>query len=306
MIESSKEDGGVITDLPINSFRRGKFLKIPILSGFNTNEGAVFCHPHVSTNTDFLTKFITMIPALTQPDLVSLSTLYPDPVTSPTSPYSRVPQGFGRQWARYEAAYAHYAYICPVLQTGHFYSEHWYEETAKGGQGEQEPPVWIYQFAPLSRPELGGAANHGDEAPVVAHDMAAIGAHPGLVKTSAAMHGAWVRFIATGDPNPSSSEASSGTPFWPRFNSPFIGDTDASPGQLRRKGRANADRHGWIMMFGSGNDERLGDQGRRRMGTPANVVRLSETETEKCRYWWERVELSEGMGRRLGGGSARL
>lgn len=179
-----------------------------------------------------------------------------------------------------------------------------------------------YHFAALSRPDFGGKANHVDEAALVAHDMAAIGGFPGLVRTADAMHGAWTRFIATGDPNPahidgqasnegrgpSSSPAhpsSASTPFWPRFNSPLVGDTVLAPGRLRRKGRHEGEDCGRIMMFGLGNDERMGDAGRRTPGVPATVVRMTEAEVEKCRFWWERVELSEGMGRRLGRGAAR-
>ncbi|KUI58762.1 Para-nitrobenzyl esterase [Cytospora mali] len=211
--------------------------------------GTVFTSPQIDTNDDFLARFCTMIPGLDAADLQQLVSLYPDPVANPTSPHARVPPGFGRQWARYEAAYAHYA--------------------------DDPPPVWIYHFAALARPDLGGKANHCDEAAVVAHDMAAIGAFPGLVRTSEAMHGAWTR--------------------------PFVGDTATSPGQLRRKGGAEMEGCGRVMMFGLGNDERLGDAGHRTPGWPATVVRLTEAELERCKFWWERVELSEGMGRRLDG-----
>lgn len=261
-----------------------------------------------------------MLPALTTPDLTRLAALYPDPTTDPSSPYTAVPPGFGPQWARYEAAYAHYAYICPVVQTAHFYSEsfhrHYYsslkpqKEVSVGG-GEEPAPVWVYHFAALSRPELGGKANHGDEAVVVAHDMGAIGRFPGLVRTSAAMHRAWVRFVVAGDPNASLASASSSSQeeenegvYWPRFSSPFIGDTDAAPAQLRRKAASGV--WGQVMMFGEGNDERCGEGGGKSPGIPARAVGLSDHEVEQCRYWWERVELSQGMGRRLGDGKARL
>lgn len=309
-------NGGVIRDLPINRFRRGSHLRIPVLAGFNTNEGTVFASPAVDSGDEFLGKFATMIPGLSGADLSALARLYPDPVTNPSSPYASVPPGFGRQWGRYEAAYSHYAYICPVLQTGHFHSEH--DESGGGGD---DFPVWIYHFAALSRPDFGGKANHVDEAALVAHDMGAIGGFPGLLRTADAMHGAWTRFIATGDPNPahidgegkdspsslsSSHSSSASTPFWPRFNSPLVGDTARAPGRLRRKGR----HEGWedcgrIMMFGLGNDERMGDAGRGTPGVPATVVRMTEGEVEKCRFWWERVELSEGMGRRLGRAAER-
>lgn len=318
VIESDDKNGRLITDLPINTFRQGRYLKIPILTGFNSNEGTVFCSPRVDTNEDFLVKFTTMIPGFQTPDLAALCRVYPDPVTDPTSPYANVPPGFGRQWSRYEAAYAHYAYICPVLQTGHFYSNN-----DQKGQDEKEqdpsssslsPPVWIYHFAALSRPDFGGKSNHVDEAVLVSHDMNAIGQFPGLVATSDAIHGAWVRFIATGNPNPTTTNNNhddgnnnnnsntTTVEVWPRFSSPFLGDTDVSPGQLRRKshhqGGGGSDDDGWgkVMMFGSGNDERMGGGNR---GTPAKVLCLSTKEVDECQFWWERVELSEGLGRRL-------
>lgn len=331
-------EGGLLGDLPISTFRGGDHLRVPVLAGFNTNEGTAFTSPRVETNDDFLAKFVALVPGLNTPDLQRLSSLYPDPATYPSSPYARVPPGFGRQWARYEAAYAHYAYICPVLQTGHFYSGSSSSSSGGGNDGNDgdddnnttPPPVWIYHFAALSRPDLGGKANHVDEAAVVAHDMAAIGGFPGLVRTADAMHGAWTRFIATGDPNPphidgagaeeeeqqqksasstsQSSQPSSltrgggATPFWPRFTSPFVGDTAGSPGRLRRRAGAGAEGCGRVMMFGLGNDERMGGAGRGMPGWPATVVGLTEAEVERCRFWWERVELSEGMGTRLGGG----
>ncbi|KAG6360282.1 hypothetical protein INS49_011339 [Diaporthe citri] len=308
--EGRSSNGGVIPDLPINHFRRGSHLRIPVLAGFNTNEGTVFASPRVDTGDEFLGKFAAMIPGLGGADLAALARLYPDPVTDPSGPYASVPPGFGRQWARYEAAYSHYAYICPVLQTGHFHSDH--DESGGGGD---DYPVWIYHFAALSRPDFGGKANHVDEAALVAHDMAAIGGFPGLVRTSDAMHGAWTRFIATGDPNPahidgeaghySALSSSASTPFWPRFSSPLVGDTALAPGQLRRKGRSEGEECGRVMMFGLGNDERMGGAGRSTPGVPATVVRMTDGEVEKCRFWWERVELSEGTGRRLGRGAAR-
>lgn len=310
VIESDDTNGQLITDLPISSFRRGKYLRIPILTGFNSNEGTVFCSPQVDTNEQFLQKFTTMIPGLSDADLAALMKVYPDPVTQPEqNKYGDVPPGFGRQWARYEAAYAHYAYICPVLQTGHFCSNNSNsngdkrEAAAAAALPSPTPPIWIYNFAALSRPDFGGKANHVDEAVVVSHDMGAIGQFPGLVATSDAMHGAFVRFIVTGNPNPI-SDSNSTSEWWPRFTSPLKGDDKVlSPGQFKR-GVEGGQGQGVVMMFGADNDERMGGTNR---GTPALVRRLSEGEVEECRFWWERVELSEGMGRRLADGRrARL
>lgn len=349
---------GMITDLPIAKFRRGEFLRVPVLTGFNTNEGTVFCSPRVDRDDEVLGRFATMVPGLTDADLAALGRLYPDPVAGEEekekNPYAEVPPGFGRQWSRYEAAYAHYAYICPVLQSGHFYSNAGVDgrhhdnnnhnrsnnnslemsETQEKDDGGSAPPIWVYHFAALSRPDFGGKANHVDEAVVVAHDMRALAPFPGLVRTADAMHGAWVRFVATGDPNPpspspaisqssrpasSSSTTTITTPYWPRFTSPLVGDTTHTrthtPGRLVPRvggdgdGRSSSSRYGRVMLFGAGNDERMGGAGRRDPGTPARVAGLTAHEVDQCRFWWERVELSEGMGRRLssssGGGVAR-
>lgn len=279
-----------IPDLPIARFRRGEFLRVPVLTGFNSNEGAVFCSPRVDRDYEFLGKFATMIPGLEPADLAELGRLYPDPAAG-GSPYAKVPPGFGRQWSRYEAAYAHYAYICPVLQSGHFYSNG-PRAASRQQQREDTPPVWLYHFAALSRPDLGGKANHVDEAALASHDVRALAPFPGLLRTADAMHGAWVRFVATGDPNPRRQGPADNptTEWWPRFTSPLAEEGGAGD-------------HGRVMLFGAGNDERMGGAGRGRQGTPAQVVRLTEGEVEQCRYWWERVELSEGMGRRLGGGA---
>lgn len=295
---SSSSEKPTIGELPIARFRRGEFLRVPVMTGFNTNEGAVFCSPAVGdTEADFLAKFTTMIPGLSTADLSALASVYPDPTTAAgdTGPYAQVPAGFTRQWSRYEAAYGHYAYICPVLQSGHFYSN---GDGSSSSQSSTTPPVWVYHFAALSRPDLGGRSNHVDEAAPATHDLAALAGYPGLLRTSDAMHGAWVRFVATGNPNPKSTSTAAG-PWWPRFTSPLPEGPSSIRLQQHRRHPA-----GQVMLFGAGNDERLGASGTSSEGTPAQVVRLTDDEVEQCRFWWERVELSEGMGTRMSGSAA--
>lgn len=312
VVENDARNGELITDLPIVSFRRGRFLRIPILTGFNTNEGTVFCSPRVDTNDDFVAKFTFMVPGLGHPsDQAALCQVYPDPNTTRRGNqlFGLVPPGFGRQWARYEAAYSHYAYICPVLQTGHFYSS-----SSTAASSAYPAPVWVYHFAALSRPDFGGKANHVDEAVLVSHDMDALAPFPGLVATSDVMHGAFVRFIATGNPNPPSLDVPTTTTtstkeWWPRFTSPLQGDSDMAPRTLSavvagQTTTTTGSPRGEVMVFGADNDERMGGAHR---GTPASVRSLSEDEVEQCRFWWERVELSEGMGKRLAlAGQAKL
>ncbi|KAK4179937.1 Alpha/Beta hydrolase protein [Triangularia setosa] len=274
----------IIPDLPISSWLHNNHLKIPIITGYNTNEGTIFIPPDASTNSEFRSFFKTLIPTLKDSDLDQLEKLYPDPVSHPhTSPYVSVPNGKGAQWNRLDTAYSHYAYICPVLQSAHFM-------TLSG-----VPGVYVYRYAATG---LFGAANHGDEAPVVAHDMGFLGyrnERPGLVKTADEMISFWSGFIASkqGDVNHARGKRVE----WPRFVSPFHKE-----GWWKDMGK------GKVMVFGEGNNERDRDvsEGRREEGTPAKVESLSKLEREACRFWWGRVGLSQGLGKGEGTGKAKL
>ncbi|KAK0740974.1 Alpha/Beta hydrolase protein, partial [Schizothecium vesticola] len=283
----------LIPDLPINSWRRGHHLRIPVLTGYNTNEGTLFIPGAAATNADFRAFFTTLIPGLLPADLDALDALYPDPVTDPRpdqNPYTAVPPGKGRQWARLDAAYAHYAYICPVLQTAHFLS-------TDPRPGPPPAPVYVYRYAAQG---AWRTANHGDEAPVVAHDMALLAGErlAGLTRVADAMHGAWARFAASkaGDPNWHLTTNGTGVE-WPAFASPFPRDQGNETGPGRVEGRVDGTK-GRKMVFGKGNDERAGGGRGGNMGTPAEVEGLSEVEMAACRFWWGRVGLSEGLGGR--------
>lgn len=294
----------LIPDLPINSWRAGRHLRIPVITGYSTNEGTMFIPPEADTNAEFRAFFQILIPTLTPADLDELEALYPDPATAQpgSERYRDVPPGKGRQWARLDAAYSDYAYICPVLQTAHFLS--------RAGVGH----VYVYRYAATA---LWGTANHGDEAPVVAHDMDALGrGRPGLLAIADAMSSRFARFVASkvGSPNPNpdpdpdpdgdhdhgelgvdrnknrnrNSDGGGGGggdgdsalgPAWPAFESPFEGGTGSAK----------------VMVFGEGNNERSGGA---RLGVPASVESLSDLQRRACRFWWDRIVLSEGTGMR--------
>ncbi|KAI8624027.1 alpha/beta-hydrolase [Xylariaceae sp. FL1651] len=266
--------GGVIPDLPVTSWAKGNVLRIPILTGFNTNEGATFVPQGMNSATAVRSLMTSLVPALThnKTALATLDELYPNITTAAgKAMYASAGQStsFGTQFWRLDDAYAHYAYICPVLQTATLAS------TAKAAA-----PVYVYHFA--ARSGTYGAADHGDETPVVTHDMSVIGRYPGLVATADAMAGAWSRFAVTGDPNLSHSGARA--PFtWPPYASPFAAG-------------ASADSAGRVALFGAGNDERMGAKGTRSQGTPAQAVALTERNKAQTRFWWPRVVFSEGYG----------
>jgi len=304
---TSSKTAPIIPDLPIASWRQGKFMQIPVLTGFNTNEGTIFIPARASTNQDFRRFFKTLIPGLGEDDLHELERLYPDPNRDPSSPYKTVPRGHGRQWARLDKAYSHYAYICPVLQSGHYLS------AASGNKdvgGKNSNKVYVYRFA-ATGPR--GCANHGDEAPVVAHDMGFLDRDrmPGLVEVADAMHSAWASFVVNkvGDPNGfvlSTTTAGGKVVEWPEFRTPFeeamsdVGNGSSIQIKTGVGVGSEDDDTGRIMVFGEGNDERRGREGKMSRGTTARVQRMSDLELEACRFWWDRIELSEGFGVRKG------
>ncbi|CAK7203358.1 hypothetical protein SEUCBS139899_006091 [Sporothrix eucalyptigena] len=277
-------DSNIIPRAPLRTWQGGFAPQIPVMTGFNSNEGTIFVpgdQGRADTDAHFRKFFADLVPGLTSEDLGELSRVYPDPVTDPKSPYvmpEPYPPGVtGRQWARIEAAYAHYAYICPVLQTAHYLS------TNASNQGHK---VYLYEFA--AHAMHWNTANHGDNQTCVAHSMAALRGNPGLQAVADIMNSAWVRFAASpvGDPN-----GGPGGVTWTPFASPFA------------PGAEKIDAVGSLVIFGKGNDERVPPEQRKggaeaKPGTPAAIRSLSDYELAQCRFWWDRTALSQGDGQR--------
>ncbi|KAI1652184.1 alpha/beta-hydrolase [Daldinia loculata] len=268
--------GGIIPDLPIKSWEKGHVLRIPIMTGYNTDEGADFVPTHSSNSSTMRTLMSTIVPSLNKTDLGTLDSLYPDPSTTRGEALyiTKPPAGFGSQFWRLDDAYGHYAYICPVLQTAHLAS------TATDAS-----PVYAYHYA--ARSNNHGGADHGDEAPIVAHDMDVVSKYPGIMTMADSMNGFWTRFAVTGDPNSGPHRNDTVGFSWPKFISPFVNDTATAN---------NAENVGKVALFGEGNDERMGVRGRQNMGIPAQMGNLTERLRDECRFWWDKVIFSEGFG----------
>ncbi|KAM4060633.1 carboxylesterase family protein [Hirsutella rhossiliensis] len=240
-----------------------------VITGFCSHEGTQFVPQHAATNADFLAFFRTLIPALSAADLAALEALYPDPASSPQlrNPPAWPPRRFGAQYRRLHEAYAHYAYIAPVLHTAH--------TLARAGAR-----VHLYEYAAVASTGAAGdhvaAAAHGDHAPVVAHDMAHLAGRPGLEAVARAVNARWAAFAAhpEGELDPDS---------WPAFVSPF--DDDGGEHRGSNVGR--------LLVFGRGNDEAAGGSD---PGVPVQTRTLTRREMDQCRFWWDRMELSQGRG----------
>ncbi|KAI8964944.1 alpha/beta-hydrolase [Daldinia sp. FL1419] len=268
--------GGIIPDLPIKSWEKGHVLRIPIMTGYNTDEGADFVPKHSNNSLAMKALISAIVPSLNKTDLETLDSFYPDPSTARGERLyiTQPPAGFGSQFWRLDDAYGHYAYICPVLQTAHLAST-----AADAG------PVYAYHYA--ARSNKDGGADHGDEASIVAHEMDVVGQYPGVMTMADAMNGAWTRFAVTGNPNSGPRRNDTLGFSWPKFISPFVNDTATTN---------NAENVGKVALFGEGNDERMGARGRQNKGIPAQTGNLTERLQEECRFWFDKVIFSEGFG----------
>jgi hypothetical protein len=235
-----------------------------VITGFCSHEGVDFVPKRgLATAADFRRFFAHLIPAFSPDDLDALEALYADPVGNPLSPYRHTGRE-GSQWRRLHEAYGHYAYICPVIHTAH--------ELASASPSS---PVYLYEYAAVSSPS-SPSAPHASHAAAAARDPRAIPAsRPGLRAVSREMHARWSAFCAS--PDGLLPEAQ-----WPPFESPFAEGADPA-------------RAGKMLVFGAGNDEASGG---RAPGVPVSVRTLTDREMDVCRFWWDRMELSQGMGER--------
>ena len=212
--------GGFIEEAPISAFRSGKFHKVPILTGFNTNEGAAFVPASTATGKQFTDFFRTLLPSLSDKDLAKLNEVYPDPLVDPSSPYKDTRQGLGAEFKRTEAAYGHFAYTCPVRHTAHF-------------AASSDVPVYLYHFAVNST--VKGGADHGTHNPFPTYNQDIRDVSDTIEEVAGSMHAYWTSFITTGDPNKIPGRFPK-RPVWPVYEP--------------EKGK--------LVVFGEGNDEKAG------------------------------------------------
>lgn len=211
-------DRDVIPRPPLETWRSGKWHKVPIMTGFQRNEGSLYVDKAMSKSDEFVHFFRELLPLLSEEDLQTIDELYPDPAKVPNSPYKEDRDGVGPQYKRIEAAYGHYAYVAPARQTAEFASS--------------DIPVYLYQWAAIST--LLNGAQHADNARYEVCDPKVLAISENQADLARTLNSYVTNFITRGDPNSASN--SEGRPEWVTY----------------RKDSPKA------LVFGLGNEELIG------------------------------------------------
>ncbi|GKZ31285.1 hypothetical protein AbraIFM66950_011644 [Aspergillus brasiliensis] len=251
-------DHEIIHRRPIDAWLSGQWNRMPILTGFNSNEGTYYVPRNLSQSEDFTTFFRTLLPAYPESDIQTLDEIYPDPnIYATASPYleTRPLPDLGRQFKRLEAAYGHYAYACPVRQTAGFVSA-----------DSDEQPVFLYRWA-LNKTVIGGA-NHGDQMEYETFNPGVRDISENQREVAGLFHAYVTSFVVFGDPNVLGGRYK-GREVWERYRLD--------------------DGVGKVMVFGEGNDERAGGDG---VGVAARLKR-DDWGVKECGFWSKRSGISE-------------
>ncbi|KAH7363439.1 Alpha/Beta hydrolase protein [Plectosphaerella cucumerina] len=191
-------DGDIIPRPPLETWKTGKWHKVPIMTGFTHNEGSIYVDKKLSTSAGFSKFFAELVP-LNEEEVAVLDSLYPDPLKTADSPYVESRSGVGSQYKRVEAAYANYAYQGPVRQTAEFASA-------------ASVPVYLYQWA-LEGSVIDGA-RHGDNMRYEFCDPKVMGISPTQAELAKTLNAYVSSFIVKGDPNSTDSKL----PKWEQYH----------------------------------------------------------------------------------------
>ncbi|TGO22006.1 hypothetical protein BPAE_0188g00130 [Botrytis paeoniae] len=259
---------------PIEAFLNNTYRHIPILTGYNTNEGSIFVPKTVDKAGSFLDFFHVLLPNLPMEDLSIIDSLYLNPEYNLDSPYAfnNTALGVGNQYRRLDKAYGDFAYISPVRQTAYFASgEHPYEHLPSNSSLPKSAPVYLYEYA-VNSSVLHGAS-HGSQYPFPAYASQVVDKSTTTKEIAGLMHAYWTSFIISPTGNPNAIPG--------RYPTRMVWSEYKGGEGKRQK-----------MIFGRGNDEIAGGK-EKGMVVEIEEDRKDTTEKEACEFWWNRVKLWE-------------
>ncbi|KAH8807782.1 triacylglycerol lipase [Xylogone sp. PMI_703] len=193
-------DGVFVTDRPYNSFLKGKFIKVPVLVGDDTDEGSIFAF-NATSQADISNWFKNNYPKLSNSQLASINRQYPLMTPLP---------GHAAYFPSASAIYGDATFTCPGNQIA-----------ISVAQFVSPEKVWNYRYNVLD-PVL---INAGQGVPHTFETSAIFGPTNAGSADTATYEGInadivpvvmdyWVSFVKTLNPNP---EKYSHAPYWAPF-----------------------------------------------------------------------------------------
>lgn len=196
-------DGDVIPRPPLETFTKGLYHKVPVMTGFQHNEGSLYVKKAMAESSEFTGFFRDLLPLLSEEDIATIDRIYPDPAKISDSIYKETRPDMGAQYKRVEAAYGHYAYVAPVRQTAEFMS------------AGSDQPVYLYHWALVMT--VNDGARHADNLRYETRDPAVTSLSPAQAEVAGTVHAYITSFITTGDPNAVPGEFGS-RPEWKSYD----------------------------------------------------------------------------------------
>lgn len=118
-------DGDFITELPYDAYKKGHFVRVPVIVGDDTNGGTSFAPQDTTTLPEMNTFLRDQFPLLTPSDLETIDALYPN--ANDTCPH------VGCRWRQVSSAYGQMRYMCPGLYISQQYVS-------------RRSPSWAYRW----------------------------------------------------------------------------------------------------------------------------------------------------------------
>ncbi|OKL56948.1 hypothetical protein UA08_07827 [Talaromyces atroroseus] len=199
-------DHDLVSDYTYALFGAGRFMKIPVIFGDDTNEGTIFT-PHSTSSVAEADVFLRdNFPAYTDSQLATINSLYmsqPDAVVYPNA---------GTYWRGVSNAYGEIRYICPGIYISTAYNNF------STSSSSDFVPSWNYHYAVLDDSAItsGYGTQHTIEINAIWGPEYVSGSAPASYSTTNAaivpvMQGYWTSFIRAYDPN---TYRAPGSPEW--------------------------------------------------------------------------------------------
>lgn len=191
-------DGDLVQDHTLKLFNQGKFIKVPVIFGDDTNEGTIFVPRGTSSVAEADAFIQDQFPTITKAQLDKFNSMYL------TEDQTRTYPNAGPYWPPTSTGYGELRYICPGINMSSVY--------AAAGL-----PSWNYHYAVLDphEEEIGTGTSHTVEVNAIWGPDGVSGVPPASYYTTNAgiipvMQGYWTSFVRSLNPNthryPSSPE----------------------------------------------------------------------------------------------------